>query len=51
MKAGEDNPQAREEEGKLPSLRTEFLECGDWNSVGKPLLSAGEDMGCGTGSV
>jgi len=46
MKAGEDNPQAREEEGKLSllrmersSLQQEFPECEDWNSMGKPLLS------------
>jgi len=51
VKAGEDNPQAREEEGKLSYRETvfikigvqliwlEFPECEDWNSIGKPPLS------------
>jgi len=56
MKAGEGNPQAREEEGKrllglerssslagIPRIwELEFhgkAASGDWNSMGKPLLS------------
>jgi len=47
FKAGEDNPQAREEGGKLSFIKKgvqcinswKFPESGDWNSMGKPLLS------------
>jgi len=45
LKAGEGNPQAREEEGKRlfglersSSAAVEFPEFGNWNSVGKPPL-------------